>query len=43
MQERESKHEATSRLMKIITDALYSLTISAPNYETLEFFWTLRR
>mmetsp|Transcript_17377 Transcript_17377/g.51280 ORF Transcript_17377/g.51280 Transcript_17377/m.51280 type:complete len:279 (+) Transcript_17377:904-1740(+) len=39
----ESKHEATARLMALVESALASVTISATDYETLEFFWTLRR
>ena len=39
----ENKHEATARLMELVESALATVTISAPDYETLEFFWTLRR
>ena len=37
------KREATDELMRMVNTALSALTISAPDYETLEFFWTLRR
>ena len=39
----EGKHAATSELMELIESALSAVTTSAPDYETLEFFWTLRR
>mgnify|MGYP006145372429 CR=1 FL=1 len=39
----EQKRAATDELMKMVNSALTALTISAPDYETLEFFWTLRR
>jgi glycerol-3-phosphate O-acyltransferase/dihydroxyacetone phosphate acyltransferase len=39
----EHKHEATARLMQRVEAALGTVTISAADYETLEFFWTLRR
>ena len=39
----QSKHEATAKLMAIVEEELGAVTVSAPDYETLEFFWTLRR
>ena len=39
----DHKHEATARLMQRVEAALGTVTISAADYETLEFFWTLRR
>lgn len=39
----ENKFGATSALMHLIETALGALTTSVPDYETLEFFWTLRR
>ena len=39
----DGKHEATSELMELVENALSAVTTSAPDYETLEFFWTLRR
>lgn len=38
-----AKFEATDALLEIFNKALGALTISAPDYGTLEFFWTLRR
>ena len=35
----EHKHEATARLMQRVEAALGTVTISAADYETLEFFW----
>ena len=35
----EDKHEATARLMQRVEAALGTVTISAADYETLEFFW----
>ena len=35
----EEKHEATARLMQRVEAALGTVTISAADYETLEFFW----
>ena len=43
MQGGEEKRAATSELMAMLNAALSALTISAPDYDTLEFFWTLRR
>ncbi|KAL1508277.1 hypothetical protein AB1Y20_004392 [Prymnesium parvum] len=37
------KHDATARLMAMVEDALKALTVAAPDYDTLQFFWTLRR
>lgn len=37
------KQAATAQLMGLVTGALSALTVAAPDYETLEFFWTLRR
>ena len=34
---------ATAALLSIVETALAAVTVSAPDYETLEFFWTLRR
>ena len=39
----EEKRRATTELMERINSAHSALTVSAPDYETLEFFWTLRR
>lgn len=39
----DSKRAATTELMTMVNSALAAVTISAPDYETLEFFWTLRR
>ena len=39
----DAKREATHDLMETVNASLSSLTVSAPDYETLEFFWTLRR
>ena len=39
----EEKRSATNQLMELVNAAASSLTVSAPDYETLEFFWTLRR
>ena len=39
----DHKHEATARLMQRVEAAVSTVTISAADYETLEFFWTLRR
>lgn len=39
----ESKRRATNELMGLVNASLSTLTISAPDYDTLEFFWTLRR
>ena len=39
----QSKHEATAKLMALVEEELGAVTVSAPDYETLEFFWTLRR
>jgi glycerol-3-phosphate O-acyltransferase/dihydroxyacetone phosphate acyltransferase len=39
----EQKRQATNDLMERINAAHSALTVSAPDYETLEFFWTLRR
>jgi glycerol-3-phosphate O-acyltransferase/dihydroxyacetone phosphate acyltransferase len=38
-----AKRAATRELMETVNAALSGLTINAPDYETLEFFWTLRR
>lgn len=34
---------ATAALLSVVETALAAVTVSAPDYETLEFFWTLRR
>ena len=39
----DEKRAATNELMTIVNTALSAVTISAPDYDTLEFFWTLRR
>lgn len=39
----EAKRQATTALMTFIEEALGAVTVSAPDYATLEFFWTLRR
>ena len=39
----DAKRQATHELMETVNASLSSLTVSAPDYETLEFFWTLRR
>ena len=39
----EPKRAATNELMEFVYASLSALTVSAPDYETLEFFWTLRR
>ena len=38
-----AKRAATAELMELVNASLSALTISAPDYQTLEFFWTLRR
>ena len=38
-----SQRAATNELMEFVYASLSALTVSAPDYETLEFFWTLRR
>jgi len=43
MQGGDEKRAATNELMAIVNTALSAVTISAPDYDTLEFFWTLRR
>ena len=40
---REARRQATAGLMEVVNASLSALTVSAPDYETLEFFWTLRR
>ena len=40
---REARRQATTGLMEVVNASLSALTVSAPDYETLEFFWTLRR
>jgi glycerol-3-phosphate O-acyltransferase/dihydroxyacetone phosphate acyltransferase len=42
-QDGESKRRATTSLMRVIETALAAVTVSAPDFDTLQFFWTLRR
>jgi len=39
----EAQKGATAALLSVVETALAAVTVSAPDYETLEFFWTLRR
>ena len=39
----EARANATALLMELIEKSFAAVTVSAPDYDTLEFFWTLRR